>query len=649
MFRPNRIKIFGDSWLWALTAWTGLLGTLLSVVYYVSGLWNWVIAVSVILLAGVIYVTRPPLQISVPKVNKPDWLWGGTILILEAILLATLYTHRTHGVLNSPWRALPIWFFGVYFVAMLATLAAPWFMRSRALAYATTALHLFSTYGVTIIMHPLGFGFDGFIHRATEDWIAAHGFILPKQPIYIGQYTLVVWLAKLTSLPLHLIDIWFVPIAAALALPALFQRLFTRVWNFPAALALNLTWLYPALYFLWLGLTTPYNFLLLIITAAVCALLEWQKGTISALVPISLGLLGLFTHIMLGAPLMFVIAVAMLGHRWKSGAQTSLLIMYAVAAVLIVPGLFTVYLLLKGLPWPDFVNPLTKIPHFLELYALPFWYNPNAPRVWNYFYKLEWVFAPLVTALAVIGWWFESLKKFGRWLFPLTAVAFVGAAILLRTWIVFPDVGSFEQGDYPLRLLRASLLWILPWAGAGIGVLYFAIKKTKFSTAILSIAMVCAALGLTIAFYFSYPQHNKKVNFPGFNVTSADIKAVQWIDADNNHTTDINYIVLANPIVGVAALSEFSFAKYFDTPLGQYSYYSIPSGSPLFDLYTDMWRNPSQATMRTAMDLFGVDKAYFVINSYWVNYNQIVAAAKTTTDNWTSIENGQIHIFEYEK
>ncbi len=603
-----------------------------------------------LLALGALAWLAPPLpKFTLPKLTRTDWLWSSGIIILEIILLATLYTHRTYGVLNSPWRALPLWFFGVYGVTMITTLAAPWFMRSRALAYAATALHLFTTYGVTIIMYPLGFGFDGFIHRATEDWIAAHGFILPKQPIYIGQYTLVVWLAKVTALPIHLIDIWLVPVAAALSLPALFQRLFTRVWNFPAALALNLMWLYPALYFLWLGLTTPYNLLLLIIMATICALLEYQKGTIGALVPISLGLFGLFTHIMLGAPLMLVILVALIGQKWKSSAQTSLLIVYAVAAVLTVPTLFTMYLLAKGLPWPDFVNPLTKLSHFLELYALPFWYNPSAPRVWNYFYKLEWALAPLVVALALIGWWVEPLKKFGRWLFPITTVAFVGAAILLRTWIVFPDVHSFEQGDYPLRLLRASMMWILPWAGAGIGVLYLAIKKTKFATAIFGTTLVCAAIGLTIAFYFSYPQHNKKVNFPGFNVTNADIKAVQWIDADNNHTKDINYVVLANPVVGVAALSEFSFAKYFDTPLGQYSYYSIPSGSPLFDLYTDMWRNPSTSTMRTAMDLFGADKAYFVINSYWAHYNQIVAAAKNTTDHWTSIEGGQIHVFEYER
>jgi hypothetical protein len=49
------------------------------------------------------------------------------------------------------------------------------------------------------------------------------------------------------------------------------------------------------------------------------------------------------------------------------------------------------------------------------------------------------------------------------------------------------------------------------------------------------------------------------------------------------------------------------------------------------------------------MDLFGVKKAYFVINSYWVNYPQIVAQAKTTTDVWTSINGDQIHAFKYEQ
>lgn len=640
---------FAKSWLWIITTWIALLGTFLSGLYYLTGLWTSVIALGVVFLIGLGYLSRPFPNISLPKLSRFDWLWGASAVIIEGALLATLYTHRTYDVLNSPWRALPLWFFGLYFIGTIIALAAPWFIRSRALTYATTALHLFTTFGVTLIMYPLGFGFDGFIHRATEDWIAAHGFILPKQPVYIGQYTLVVWLAKITQLPIHLIDNWFVPVLASLALPALFQRLFTRVWNFPNALALNLTWLYPALYFLWLGLTTPYNFLLLIITASICAVLEWQKGNVSAIVPISLGLLGLFTHVMLGAPLALLIAAALIGHKLKNGAQTSLLITYTVAAVITVPALFTLYLLAKHLPWPDFVNPFTKIQHFLDLYKLPFWYNRLAPHAWNYFYKLEWVFAPIITGLASIGWWFEPHKKFGRWLFPITALAFVAAAILLRTWIVFPDVHSFEQGDYPLRLLRASLLWILPWAGAGIGALYLTIKKTKAAVWLLPSVLICAALGLTIAFYFSYPQHNKKVNFPGFNVTTADLQAVQWIDADNNHTKNIDYIVLANPVVGAAALSQFSFAKYYDTVLGQYSYYSIPSGSPLFSFYTDMWQKPNTTTMQQAMDLFGVKKAYFVINSYWVNYPQIVAQAKTTTDVWTSINGDQIHVFKYEQ
>ncbi len=645
MYRLHLAK----SWLWTLWTWFALLGTFLSILYYATGLWNWVVVLGVLLVAGLAFISRPLTQISLPKLTQPDWLWGASVLMLQGVLLLTLYTHRTYGVLNSPWRVLPWWFFGVYFLTTLVTLVAPWFVRSRALSYLINTTHLLTTFGVTVIMYPLGFGFDGFIHRATEDWIATHGFILPKQPIYIGQYTLVVWLSKITSLSVQVIDTWLVPTLATLTLPALFYRLFTKVWEFPVALAFNLTWLYPSLYFLWLGLTTPHNFLVLIITLTVAAILEWQKGLVSALVPFSLGVLGAFTHIMLGAPLLLFIVTAILGHQWSRKTQALMLVTYTIAALFTVPALFTIYLLLKGLPWPELINPFTKLKHFLDLYNLPFWYNPHAPRLWNYFYKLEWVFAPLVAGLALIGWWLEPQKKFGRWLFPITTFAFVGAAFLLRTWIVFPDVHSFEQGDYPLRLLRASMIWILPWAGAGIGSLYFAIKKTKFATPIFVTALVCATTSLTIAFYFSYPQHNKKVNFSGFNVTSADIKAVRWIDADNNHTKNIDYIVLANPVVGVAALSEFSFAKYFDTPLGQYSYYSIPSGSPLFTLYTDMWRHPNTSTMHTAMNLFGVNKAYFIINSYWTNYNQIVAAAKNTTDHWVSIEGGQIHVFKYER
>ena len=75
--------------------------------------------------------------------------------------------------------------------------------------------------GISAIIYPLGFGFDGFIHRATEVWIQNNGFITPKQPYYIGQYVLVIFLNKLSLVPLSWIDRLLLPALEAAFIPPL--------------------------------------------------------------------------------------------------------------------------------------------------------------------------------------------------------------------------------------------------------------------------------------------------------------------------------------------------------------------------------------------------------------------------------------------
>ena len=61
-----------------------------------------------------------------------------------------------------------------------------------------SSLHLLLTFSVANIIFPLGFGFDPFIHQATEKHILDFGFILPKKLYYIGQYVLVGFLSKIS-------------------------------------------------------------------------------------------------------------------------------------------------------------------------------------------------------------------------------------------------------------------------------------------------------------------------------------------------------------------------------------------------------------------------------------------------------------------
>jgi hypothetical protein len=86
---------------------------------------------------------------------------------------------------------------------------------------------------VAAILYKLGFGFDAFVHRATEIWIQNHSFISPKTPYYIGQYSFVVWLSNLTKISIFYIDIYLVPVLAAITLPITITKTLKAAWAIP--------------------------------------------------------------------------------------------------------------------------------------------------------------------------------------------------------------------------------------------------------------------------------------------------------------------------------------------------------------------------------------------------------------------------------
>ena len=49
----------------------------------------------------------------------------------------------------------------------------------------------------------------------------------------------------------------------------------------------------------------------------------------------------------------------------------------------------------------------------------------------------------------------------------------------------------------------------------------------------------------------------------------------------SNLESGIDYIVLSDQLISAAALTKYSFAKYYDTPKGQLFDYSLPTGGLL--------------------------------------------------------------------
>lgn len=589
--------------------------------------------------------------------SKPLKLYSALAILIDLALIANLYLNRTWDVTPSPWQELGPSFFWLYLIGTALTLTLGFVIKDHKIKYVITSLHLFATYSVAAIIYPLGFGFDGFTHRATEEWIARFGFITPKLPLYIGQYVVIVFLHKLTAIKLFYLDVFFVPIFSALVLPPLFDRFARRVFN--TSRGINTIWFLPFIFFFTFNLTTPFNILIIFTIAGILMMKEYFHGQRTITLPLLISVTGLFIHPLLAAPLLIftitgVILKKIQNERWKMMSFFHLpsFILYFLFASLLVPLLFMLYIYLTKHTLPTIINPFSKLDLFLNYFHHPYWYAARAPWYFQLLYVWEWLIPIVAILMCVIGFIKDKTKTTLDYLFPLTTLAFWLSGFLLRSWIVFPDVHAMEQGDYPLRLLKTGLLFLLPW---GIFSLIFYgeklwnyVRDRSYLKSVrilgLTVLMITSFL-LTLSFYLSYPQWNQKVKFPGYNVSASDFKAVEWIHNDN---TDYDYIVLTNPITSVAALQEYSFAKYFKTPQGEISYYSIPSGGSLFSLYTEMWmQGQKRETMVKAMNLVGVKKAYFVIPSYWTHFNSIVEGAKKTANDWKMIDDGKLYIFFY--
>lgn len=625
---------------------TTLLIILLSSVYYIFDM-SPVTASVVTLLPLLIFFKKPINSTTGHQKNLFHFtlpqLLSLLILVLDVSLLILLIQARTIDLSPSPWQQLGPEFFLLYAITTALLFFGTKKLHGAAL-YLPHSFHLFVTFGVAAIIYTYGFGFDAFIHRATETWIFEHGSISPKQPYYIGQYALVVWLARLTSWPIFFLDVFLVPTLAAIFLPVTVAVTSARIWNFLENKAILFTWIIPVVPFLSLHLTTPYNLALLLLFLTIFLSIHYFESKEYRLLLLLLTLGSVCIHPLIGAPLfVYVVGVFCLTHVSKK--QTAIVLpLYTLALTALAPVLFTINNFRVHGPLPIFHNPFARLPLFLELFARPYWYAKHTPLRFEILYGWAYLIVPVAVLLALIGVYFILKEKKYSWLILLTtSTGLCISAWLLRSWVAFADVVSYEQGDYPLRLVKLSFIFLLPFVWVA---LYRAYQWSKNKTFILPAAILIAAGILTISLYLSYPQRNIKARFPGFNVTESDFRAVTWIHEQH---PSYDYVVLSNQLVSSAALTKYSFAKYFSTGFGELFYYSIPTGGPLYQEYGRMlYEGQKREYMEHAMEITGTNTAYFVINTYWANSDKIIAGAKTTADRWHVIDD-RVWIFTYTK
>jgi len=576
-------------------------------------------------------------------------------LALECYLFFHIFEAQTTDILPSPWTAFPTSFLIIF---LCATLLLIYISTRTSLqkTYLYHILHLALFFGLVAIMYPLGFGFDGVIHRSAEQWIATHGFITPKNPFYIGQYAFVVWLHHITTLSIRSIDILLVPVLSTLFFPFVTKYSMKHVFSLPSRYARTLVWCIPFLFVFSFFLTTPYNLALFFLILTIMSATIFLHNKIPFYIPLVFAFLVFITHPLIGASLLFMILTLIIIHYTKKRYAKIILLSASTIVSAILPTLmFATYIYLKTQGLPEFHNPFIHFNDFFSHFALPFWYEKNTSFLWDIIYTWHRLLTTTTIIIALYGFLKFTKKHIGIWIFPLTTLAWWFAAWFLSSWIILDNGNIIEEGNYAMRLMSASILLILPFFMYGVYIsatqLYTYVSKYITQKITIIILLTLASSLITLSYYFSYPQRNPKAWTPGYNISQYDKQANKLIHDMN---TEKNYIVLANTINSVSALESYPFYHYVDTIEGSLFYYSIPGSGTLYRYYAEMlYEGQKKISMEHAMQFTHTNKSYFVINWYWARFADIVAGAKQSADTWYVIRDDagkdRIYIFEYNK
>lgn len=562
-----------------------------------------------------------------PQKQKTNQRKQISTIFLAAILFTTalslLLQTQILTPVRSPWLVVPAVFFLVIFIFSLLTVAS----RSKFLFVAL----FFLTISVALFVYPLGYGFDSFIHQATEQHIVDYGTITPKPFYYVGQYALIVTAANAFSIPVDISDPFLLPLLATLLLApiALVTLGRSRLHGSPFAL-----FLIPLSTFI---VTTPQglaNFWVLLVILS--SLLERPK-----FLPILFTLAALVTHPLSGIPALLFLLIAR-SVRPDTSCYRAFWPLVGLGSV-IMPLVFVTNSLLSGQPIAFHPENMFPLPLF-EILHLNFFFANRFDAWKDLAYLFGWNQTLIMLVFGIIGYRIsrhsEELRPLR--LFGLMSILMLVNYILLDRLFEFSFLIEYERNNYSERLLQLAQFFALPLVAVTIE--HAASRLLTKPLALRAGAVALSAIVLTSVVYMTYPRHDNYEISRGFNVGVSDFASVKYIHERQESGT---YIVLANQAVSAAALKTYGFETYFH---GDVFYYPIPTGGPLYELYLEMVsQGPTHERAVKAMDLAGVDTAYFVVNDYWFLADKIIENAKRETENWVAIDNGATMVFEFQR
>lgn len=431
-----------------------------------------------------------------------------------------------------------------------------------------------------------------------------------------------------------IIDRLLVPLLVSIILPVSTFYVFSH-WvkkNYALVIAL-LVLVVPYSSFI---MTAPQNLANLFFITTILLSLLYFRNQIKIEILYLLALATLTIHPIAGLPLLITVFLFNLFKLLFSSytKNIGLFFLTAMTFVVVMPLAFIANGSNIGLNIPNPKSVIINLFTWVDKFDLPL----------NIVYLVNYNQTLIAAAIILLGVAYLANHK----LIKNNAAYFVSAVVIFFNFIItkyfitFPDIRNLDQPDFVNRLLTLTFYILLPFFLLG---LYWIIKRFWQKELITKIFLVFTLSGaLTISLYLSYPSLDQFEPSKFFSLSIHDIKAVDYIEK----TADPKHIVLANQMVGVAAIRSVGFKQYYADQF----FYSMPMGNPrtFYEYYLDIIENDNVVeTISKAMNEAGVEEVYFVINKYWNGSEKIIEKVSKTADAIYTVEGEQVHIFKFKK
>jgi len=554
-----------------------------------------------------------------------------TYYFLVAALLFLLFKNSNDNYINSVWTQLPPKFLILYVFA-LVTLILLNFRNKSKWQYLNIGIFFFLTLNIANFVYSLGFGFDGFVHRATEKLLIESGTISPKPPYYIGYYVLVVIINKISRISLFWIDSLITSLTAFIILPPLVGYGIEKYFKLEPHRIYNYLLLILALPCTLLVQSTPLALgLLLTITGSFLALAYHRDKSIPLWFLFLILIATLSIHAFAAIPLLILLGFILIQKISPVSLKIIATIIWLLTSALAYSAAF---IAANGIS----INKVTIAYHAFDwkiFYLYPY------TKQYNYFLDLAYLIGNSILPIAILSaftfalYCWRTKKQRAVLAFSLTVLALTTNAVILKSFISFESLTGAESNDFIQRILLILPYFTLPCVIALINTVKTSEVWNRIFAGTMLITFILSAT------YLSFPRYDDYQNSNFINTTVTDYQAVRLAVSEKP------YLVLASQATSAAALHLNGFNHNLTLTTGEVVYYyPLPTGGILYPYYLEILhsKNPRDVA-EEVKKLTSVEDIFVIVTDAWRNFEEITSRLQTSATNTKIISHATIFQF----